>query len=121
MNKIKEAWNKGVAEAVWDSMSDAEKVDWIATKIMGWRKNRGSSWRHGRWMKEGIIWNPIESWRSWRHVEEKVMSDEDLLWEFVHKIDGMERWGDPETVVLYMQTLLPTRARALYLAYQSLR
>ena len=72
--------------AQWYEMTNEEKIDWLATNIMGWEKTQ-SYWcshlpeskytiqyRHGlRGSDEFSVWNPLKDWNHWRQVEEKVM------------------------------------------------
>lgn len=134
--------------ATWDAWTVEQRTEWLATVVMGWRKHihrfpefhikhpseekllwwDGSQEYGHEWAATVGDWNPLSSWDDWRRVEEKVMEDEKLWVEFLVQI-----WSVPATldVMQYadevvamgdlMKADLPTRAKALYLAYESRR
>jgi hypothetical protein len=112
----------------WNAMSDAEKVEWLARGVMEWQKEvddeDGYPWwvdKNGR-MTDCMTWNPLTDWNHWRQVEQEVMEDGKLHCKFIEAVVDVYRGRGPRGIVdENMKTDLSTRARALYLAYQSLR
>lgn len=104
----------------WDGWSDQQKVEWLATNVMSWKVlEQPEGWTDHALVEQadGHVtqhWNPLTDWNHWRQVEEKVFNDEKLVAALNTVIGNYasDRW---------MRSDLPTRARALYLAYQSLR
>lgn len=131
----------------WDKMTDEERIAFLAMEVMGWekRKNQNSFWftkdiendidamQLASWDEEKqphLFWNPLTSWDDFRQVEEKVMEDLNLWLEFMHVLFEELSPEPPEAVVDCDQTHaiascmladLPTRAKSLYLAHQSLQ
>ena len=92
----------------WDAMTHEQKVEWLATKVMGWR--RGKPDEHGylfededAWYEpdedepsysadgcdrtDGMTaWRPMTDWNHWRQVEEKVMEDDDVFAHHMAKV-----------------------------------
>lgn len=114
-------------------MPDTEKVEWLATEVMGWHKatiqktERSFYWFEEKMMSPVAMpyWNPLTDWNHWRQVEEKVMQNPDRFKAFVKQLEivcepSMQQ-SSWTIARLYVRADLPTRARALYLAYQSLR
>ena len=120
------------AEQQWDAMTNEQKVAWIATDIMEWHKHEDyPEW----WTDENkytgfavpdhgqptmrTTFEPFTDWNHWRSVEMKVMHGDYLLYA---------AWMSDMTLAQesykgfweYMDSDLPTRAKALYLAFHSL-
>ncbi len=114
--------------AQWDAMTNEERVEWLATRVMGWkyepspydffwkddvgRKALGLSHEHS--------WNPLQSWDAWRQVEEKVMNfgDEGILkntW-----LGHFATAGAYTSMWALLEADLPTRAKSLFLATQAM-
>lgn len=114
--------------ATWDSWTVEQRTEWLATVIMRWfrvkARGRGAGvfiWatqdrdQNHHWdFAEEIDWNPLSSWDDWRRVEERVMEDEELWEKFADRFPG------DFPIDTYMRADLPTRAKALYLAYRQL-
>lgn len=118
-------------------MSDTEKVEWLATEMMGeeW-KRENTYWNRLRvdcgYGHEHVNWSPLYDWNHWRQVEEKVMEQDDkagthLLPDMMMLCGGRQSTTPDLAEYIgfmafnYIKSDLPTRARALYLAYQSLQ
>src|SRR4051812_16333235 len=102
-----------------------EKIEYIATKVMGWEIKRSpTSKKYDRYIKgywhlnNGKTrphysymryWNPLEDWNNWRQVEEKVMEMNNGLWrEFIVRIPKeADYWLD--ACKQLMKADLPTR------------
>ena len=82
-------------------LSQAEKIELIATEVMGWEK-KGKWWQsekslfeapcseHSTYSHEGydhlhLEWNPYEDWSHWRQVEEKII-EKGMLQKYFNKI-----------------------------------
>lgn len=104
----------------WHDKTEAEKVEWLAVFI-GWTVHKSGKTpkfltegiAKGRWIEEWDF-SPLEDWNHWRQVEEKVMEGQESL-----SGEWYEKMGRP-TFFIYLQIDLPTRAKALYLAFQSI-
>lgn len=98
--------------SAWESMTDQQKVEWIAEEVMEWE--RSPSWEYGVVDPDySLPFEPLGNWNHWRQVEEKVMGDNELDDAyFAHVMNTNE---------YFPKVGLATRARALYLAFQSLR
>lgn len=121
--------------AQWDTMTDGEKISWIAVEVMGWEKWETDRIGHGKawcWMKSGRktrawdhadaywSWNPLSDWNHWRQVSEEIgfkPENNILAVEFRRVLVSMV--GD-DVIGGMLNADLPTRARALYLAFSSL-
>ena len=117
------------AASAWDFMSDTEKVEWLATEVMGWKRmpyqEVPQEWVcDGKTMAICRDWNPLTDWNHWRQVEEKVMEDEDLFDEYRGQLFDLARAESPHLLTgaeSMIRSDLPTRGRALYSAFQSPR
>lgn len=122
-------------------MSDTEKVEWLATEVMGWEwheigKINGSQ-ATGAWCilekpeeafendssdDYAYDWNPLTNWNHWRQVEEKVMEiGQHLKAVYIAEMHQAHSCTIAEMSEAMLKADLSTRARCLYLAYQSLR
>lgn len=120
--------------AQWDAKADQQKVEWLATNILKFHRRNVGAYGMEVWSEysEGPVsgradrvigvFNPLTDQNHWRQVEEKVMENDNLWMEFIKRITI-----EKERVVMlpweigmidYMKADLPTRARALYLAFQ---
>lgn len=106
------------AEQQWDSMSDKQKVEWLAT-FMGWKSHGGDKIEIHP-MRAIRTWNPLTDWNHWRSVEMKVMADSELFEAFLMQIDMGRGVGWEDRVARLCRAELPTRAKALFLAFHSL-
>lgn len=127
---INDAVDNRYPEAVWNAMSDTEKVEFLATEIMGWHRvvARGRKLRKDVYIwatqdrdqdkhwdfAEEDDWNPLTSWDHWRQVELRIMQDEGIWGEFMSQFPFLIEKS-------YMEADLPLRAKALYLSYQATR
>ena len=74
------------AASAWDSMTDQQKVEWLATKVMGWElHNRVWHKRNNDGLKSlsataGNDWNPLTDWNHLAQVLERC-SELDMKWE----------------------------------------
>lgn len=107
----------GTPSATWDAMTDQQKIEWLAVKVMGWRRiqtDRGFDWCDERHIKaDGKYWNPLTDWNHWRQVEEKVMEDDRLMKRYGTSLRReMENVG----MTYYFMPNLRTRTKALFLA-----
>ena len=119
--------------SAWEAMTEAEKVGWLAVNVMGWENVRGY-WKVGDKYVGGRVeheeenrcehcagmvreqWNPLTDWNHWRQVEEKMMKTENqsLFVEYCKQISDIDTY---ESVFRFVAADLPTRARALFLAF----
>jgi hypothetical protein len=113
--------------SAWDAMSDEQKVEWLATRVMGFNWNFSSGSFTKTHIRPSIAlfskadWNPLTSWDAWRQVEEKVMEDKELPFIYIGKlIDDMKM--KKETYIYHglIKADLHTRAKSLFLADQYL-
>lgn len=91
------------ASALWDSMSDEQKIEWLAVEVMGWEhgfcRDEGDAdtdfFTESGWFFEngneeaGEEWNPLTDWNHWRQVEEKFLEEatEDQLIEYTEQLN----------------------------------
>lgn len=103
-------------------MSDPQKIERLATEVMGWTWRPREQYPNGAeyWCDSNgichtqIIWNPLTDWNHWRQVELKVMEDNDLWLRFVRDSKGFTyEMSD------YMKMDLHTRVDALIAALDS--
>lgn len=122
------------AEEVWEGMSEKERIEWLAVKVMGWHKV-DKDWKDDGttycWMLEGntmasVNWNPLVTWDDWRAVEDKIMqdkrgsdySDYDCGRRFTSAL-GCYDSSDPFYGILkFQETDLPARCKAAFIALQ---
>ena len=118
----------------WHDKTEAEKLEWLATEVMGWKRGAhpdGITARAEWWYIGSVairpayknrsrgVWNPLTDWGHWRQVEEKVMEDGRLHIAYTFQFD---QYGAPlNPIMAYLKTDLPTRAQVLYNAYSSLK
>jgi len=110
--------------------SGEEQINYLATKVMGWREMNGS-WPNGKtkfrcfdplckqFILLGRDWNPLTDWNHWRQVEEKVMEDEHLFKMYIFDIDI----GKGSTGIVACNVIkadLPTRVSALISAHKAI-
>ncbi len=107
--------------ALWDSWADQQKREWLAIEILGMiRVHTQSPFLFDKnGMGRPADWNPLIDWNAWREIEEKIMEDEQLFTEWVWTIASPGMNARPVSLE-FCEADLPTRARALYLAYSSL-
>lgn len=121
---------KKLTSSAWDDMSDQQKVEWLAT-FMGYKKPTNpdeveisdiDTYDFGTrtlWVwkskSEMIGLRYLDDWNHWRQVEERIMEDENLWRAFLTEKDGFTT-----EVSEYMRKDLPTKAKDLYVAFQSL-
>ena len=111
-------------------MTDSEKIAYLAEKVMGWEKKEwevGDPGAYWNWARKdtrefamGRFWNPLESWDSWRQVEERVMKDERLWCHFVTDLVPACSVDTDYAMLAYAATDLPTRVDCLVQAHRSL-
>lgn len=118
--------------SAWDSMSVIEKDEWLA-KFIGWEvvpQPEEKGWSSYAVVKEpsGYVhtdWSPTTDWNHWRTVEMKIMEDTGNWKMFCKQLcfvmDFMGENGNLTAMELLMKADLPTRAKALFLAFKSLR
>lgn len=119
---------------IWQAKSEEEKIEWLATKVMGWHEEQDEycngcrDWRNqkGERMAHKVVcsndnwdrFDPLDDWNQWRQVEERVMENPPLFYEFMND----DRWNNEQGIPLanwYIQSDLPIRAQALFLAVSS--
>ena len=103
-------------------LTKQQKIELIATKIMGWERKGDSLWFNdnppcddrGRMYYRDFEnkWNPLENWNHWRQVEEKMMEDgkSQLLKNYMKWFDGKFHYlgADlPEKVDALLQIINP--------------
>ncbi len=102
------------------TLSAQEKIEYLATKVMGWEvadylsKDGKVLVRRDLTSRHASIFDPLTDWNHWRQVEEKVMEDEKLAKELFY--EQTISW----TTTSYVKADLPTRVDALIAAHQSL-
>lgn len=123
--------------------SQAEEIDYLATKVMGWTKGKvrtrlqKTEW-DGRkhvpahkvecWViaEDEYVFDfePTADWNHWRQVELKVMEDTNLLNAYVHNLLVMQgSYGIDEKMVVSATSILadlPTRVASLISAHKQL-
>ena len=78
-----------VIAGIWDKWPEQQKVEWLATKVMGW------IWHDSKrlWIKRIdekdrevfqnpyplLEWSPITDWNHWRQVEERMVAQDKLF------------------------------------------
>lgn len=102
-------------------MTAQEQIEYVATKMMGWKRHTYSSglseWcdRTGArfFFTSALGWNPLEDWNHWRQVEERIMEDGKglLIKKFMATFDGKFD---------YLGADLEHRVSALIAAHQEL-
>lgn len=112
-------------------MTDTERIQRLATEVMGWHEGKARHCGVCRWWWDEAeenymgakyarcddydeVWNPLTDWNHWRQVEEKVMEDETLFFEF--SVVLADSFGTP-----LIRADLPTRVDALLAALDSLK
>ena len=134
-------------EQTTSALTEDQQIEYIATKIMGWKKEEFEKLEHfcceecgkctescephseWRWRAKeghpayngntvGPWWDPVRKWDDWRMVEEKIMEDEKLWETFELLISAMP--SPEESKMKYMQAELSTRCNAVTAAHQSL-
>lgn len=116
--------------SAYDYMTDQQKVEWLATEVMGWKLDElrfaaSYAFTDGtrKLTSKTYYWNPLTDWNHWRQVEVVACNNHRLWHEFMHNL-GINTTGTTvpsDCSKMYVRTPLELRARALYLAYQSLR
>lgn len=81
------------ASAQWDAMSDQQKSEWLATKVMGWKPDKKSStgrviyWQVGD--KDFIHFQPLTDWNHTMEVV-KAMREKGLRHAFAEQAARIE-------------------------------
>lgn len=121
-------------EQQWDAMSDEQKIAFLATEVMGWKKaaiayskSNTEWWFDGNHVteyvattfgsRESLRWKPLSDWNHWRQCEERVMQNADLWSEYTRQIFP----GPMDFAEDILKADIAERATGLYVAYQSLR
>jgi hypothetical protein len=108
------------------TMTDREKIDYLATKVMEWKLEPGAmEWKDangGHYLVNW--WNPDEDWNVWRQVEEKVMEiGGTLLYRYKYAVMlEMEKTmgNNAQMTDMMMKADLHIRVFSLLSAHQSL-
>lgn len=120
-------------------MTDAQKIDFVATNVMEWRKEKSTItdnwwWRrnsdnYGMYPVENIFhedardmsfkFDPLKDWNHWRQVEIQMMKDEKLFTEYAWTIAEAGQNSRPVSMEI-CESDLPTRCTALITAHKSL-
>lgn len=120
------------------TLSAQEQIEYIATKIMGWRREDNAWFDATTNDFQGLVesdyredFRPLTDWNHWRQVEEKLMEDAMLFARFIQQAWCNKPKNIPDTketihpksmraIGCIMNTDLPTRCQALIAAHQSL-
>lgn len=109
------------AATAWDSMTDQQRIEWLATVAR--LKYAGGEWGSLDTNHMQPTFSPLTDWNHWRQVEEKVMMETGLMTSYIDELVN-NIFGDDLSKLSGIRCLieaeLPTRAKALYLAYQAL-
>lgn len=73
------------------------KIAYLAEKVMGWKKQYWMAEEDGQediadWAFDGAFmvqcsdWNPLTDWNHWRQVEERVIENQSLLWNYIDEL-----------------------------------
>lgn len=130
--------------ALWDSLNDEQKVEFLATKVMGWHSKKLKGCDCEYWHRSDgacvcgaksdyacdmhdCFWNPLTDWNHWRQVEEKIMEDDKdgmklfAIVNYAAAPKGLNSWHTRNSAWWnYCKADLPARCKSLYLASQSL-
>lgn len=108
-------------------MTKKEQIEYLATKVMGWRHEKVDAWidpsgKHGENFNgyRSVIMNygfkPLTDWNHFRWLEEKVLEDDELVRK-IFKAIPVQEYGMAGN---YFRADLPTRVSAFISAHQEL-
>ena len=118
-------------------MTEDEQTEWLATKMMGWKEipwfkpqpMAGRCWVEKKETCESAIeikgkvwhiggyngWNPLSNWNEWRKVEEEIVKNETLWFEYTKELAHLT--GNMDFAEDIMKADIPERALALFCVY----
>jgi hypothetical protein len=125
--------NNSTPQAQWRAMTEEQKIEWIAVKVMGWEMAWHSFdgkcyYKIGNDVKgvAGQDWNPLTDHNDFRMVEEQVMENGKLTLAFTNILtdylpkDTSLLIGFETMWLTYCSLGLPECCEALYIAYQAI-
>lgn len=126
---VRQAFANGAWGSVWDKMSHAERIAWLAGAVMGWYMEQ-SHYVPNVWNWECVgsimccakdnrasvtnrsdIFDPIVNWNHFRKVEEKFIK---LFHQRLYYINSFGTFAD------YLDAPLEVRAKNIFLSHHAL-